>query len=274
MTQPTNVERELEGTGQVPNGQEAPHRQEDEQLEQELRRIRRRRLLGVVLTLLLVVTAVGVVTTLVGIGPFGIRLAQHGTIKVFVYNGTPHFAHINLDGMQHQIKPFEGKTVSCVGGELSIETELQLVERDEETRQAYKTEQRRFLERREFSASHQNYLYHIAEPSSSCLAIADMSTYYDGDSGGKLRLLGKVFPDSRLQPLDTEEVLYPSEVMPDKTADAVIWLGVVACDVLESDELSIDFLTIMAEQTRKEYEKMRELEREAARIMEEQLKQQ
>ncbi len=218
---------------------------------------RGRKVFTVVALVVGVLIALGGLTTLLGIGPFGYRLLRYGTVKIFVYNGTPHFAEVDVDGTVYDIKPYDGQTLEVVGGALVFDTTLRLVEEDVEKGIPYETDKHEHLERVEALVDGSNWLYHVALPESTCLAITDMSAYYNQTAGGKPKLLEAVFKDNRLRPLDVDDVIYPRGFLPDKAEPPVIWLGVVACVLLEEPALALIELQIEAEEARSLLERRR-----------------
>ena len=220
---------------------------------------RKRLLISAALVSIVAIAGIGALTTFLGIGPFGYRLFRYGMVKVFVYNGTPHFAEIEVEGSRYEIKPYEGEILELVGGELKLSTTLNLVAENPTTKKAERTEQREFLEDQSFLASGSNYLYHVALPDSTCLAIADMSSYYDGSGGGVPELVGTVFKDARLQELSVENIYFPQGTLPDKASPPVYWLAVVNCDVLREPKKALVNLRIQAEERRKQLQERRQI---------------
>jgi len=194
----------------------------------------RRRALTIAAVILGVILALGVVTWAIGIGPFGYRLFAYGNVNLFVYNGTPHFAELEIDGAEYEIKPYEGEMLELTGGELEIDTTLRLVKKNPETGVHEITDEREHLETKSFTGSNEtNWLYHVATEESTCLAITDMKAFYTDSGKPDPNIIGKVFKDERLRPLDYENVLYPQDALPDKIPGEIVWLAVVNCKLLK-----------------------------------------
>jgi len=214
--------------------------------------------MGVLLAGLLL-AAVGALTSWLGVGPFGWRYFKHGQSRIFIYNGTPHFALLDIDGNAFEVPPYRGRTYDVVGGDMAIHTRLQRVERNPDSGEFERTDTIDELEVRTFATERQNWLYHIAIPGSTCLAVTDVSALYGG-SGGTLEIIRAVFPEARLQPLPYDDVLYPQDILPDKGVPPVIWVAVVNCTVLAEPEKALINLQLEIEAGRR----LLELQRQSA----------
>lgn len=207
---------------------------------------------AVVVVMLVVVCGV---TMLLGIGPFGYRIFKYGMVKIHVYNGTPHFALVDIEGVDKEIPPFEGRTVEVVGGELEMSTVLQLVKENEEGIPE-RTDELRPLETQSFVADDENFLYHVATEESACVAIVDMTSFYRKGATKDPRLVGTVPKDRRLQVLDTETVFYSQSVLPDQLLEPpMLWLPSVACSMLSDPAKLLMTVKIRAVERRKALEK-------------------
>lgn len=236
-------------------GQPAP---EYDELDEPRPPGRGRRIATGLAVVAVIVGFIGLVTWAIGIGPFGWRLFRYGNLTLYVYNGTPHFAHVSIDGVDYEIKPYSGRTLNMTGGELEIETVLQLVETDLAARQSRITDTREPLEKLSFTGTSESpWLYHVALPESTCLAVTDLKPFYDG-SREDPRILDTVFKDARLRPLPYHNVIFPQEAMPDKISDELIWLAVVNCSLLrEAPHLAQQKIMADAIAARRDLEKRR-----------------
>jgi hypothetical protein len=172
--------------------------------------------------------AFGLVTWMLGLGPFAYRQILYGSTEIYLLNMTPRPVFVTLDsGRPIEVGPEEAERTPLLGGTTTLTT------RDEAGR---------LIEELEVRADGSPVLYNVE--GAKCLVLSDVSSFYLGgqpaDQGVKVV---KTFErGSRVVVLPPGQVIWPRKTLDDKVRDAekgVAWIDMVACPLLDPEEASV-----------------------------------
>jgi hypothetical protein len=170
-----------------------------------------------------IVMAFGLITWLLGLGPFAYRQILYGTSQIYVLNMTDQDVEVTLDkGTGLEVKAQQAQRTPLLGGTTTVVT------RDKQGKE---------LERFDVSVDGNPVFYNVG--GERCLVLAEVSSFYlpGRDKGVKII---ETFPKgTRVVPLPHTRMVWPRQTLRDEVSNAesgVAWIEMVACSLLDGEE--------------------------------------
>ncbi len=202
-------------------------------------------------TVLGIVLIFGLVTWLLGLGPFAYRQIWYGTSEVYILNMTAQNVEVTLDkGQAITIGPESAERTPILGGTTRI------VSRDATGE---------ILEDLEVFVDGNPVLYNVQ--GERCMALSDVSGFYLPTQPKGIEILATFPKGTSLIPLPNDRIIWPRETLRDQVKNAsagVSWIELVSCPLLDPDDrhvLEAHLDIVLTERKKKEQElkKMREM---------------
>jgi hypothetical protein len=200
-----------------------------------------------------VVLIFGLVTWLLGLGPFAYRQIFYGTSEIYVLNMTGRPVVVTLDrGTGLKVGPEAAERTPILGGT------TRLVTRDEAGA---------VIEELEVFVDGKPIFYNVQ--GERCLALSDVSSFYlpGREKGVEIK---EVFEKgTTLVHLPHERMIWPRQTLRDQVINAeqgVGWIEIVACPLLDPEERAVleghlDAQLTERKQKEQDEAKMREMQR-------------
>lgn len=199
--------------------------------------------------------AFGLLTWMLGVGPFAWRVIVYDSTELYVLNMSSEPVEVILDGgTAFEVPPEDARRKPIYGGVTHVETRKKSGELIEEV---------------EVTADGAPAVYNVG--GEACLALADVSSFYlpvpPTDKGVKVL---RTFPKGeRVVNLPTSRVIWPRKTLMDQVFEAdkgVDWVEIVACPLLDPQEAAVleaHLNVLLTERKKKQREE--ELKREMMR---------
>ena len=196
-----------------------------------------------------IVLVFGLVTWVLGLGPFAYRQILYGTSQVYVLNMTDAPVEMTLDnGLPIEVGVEAAERTPILGGT----TRVVITRGGEE------------LEREEVFVDGHPVFYNVG--GEGCLVLSDVSSFYLGDPNPRVEVKEVFEKGTKVIPLPHERVIWPRETLRDKVqgaAGGVAWLEIVGCSLITPDEqrlLESHLDVLLTERKRVEQERKKALE--------------
>jgi hypothetical protein len=172
--------------------------------------------------------AFGLVTWLLGLGPFAYRQILYGSTEIYLLNMTEQPVFVTLDrGKAIEVPPEGAERTPLLGGTTTISTRDAGGALDEEV---------------EVFADGSPVLYNVE--GRKCLVLSDVSSFYLGGTPEEqgVEIASTFDRGTKVINLPTERVIWPRKTLEDKIKGAeagVSWIDMVACPLLDPDERGV-----------------------------------
>lgn len=200
-----------------------------------------------------VVLAFGLITWMLGLGPFAYRQILYGTTQVYVLNMTDQDVEVTLDkGTGLEVKAEQAQRAPVLGGSST------LVTRDK---------QGKVIEEMEVFTDGRPLFYNVG--GQQCLVLAEVSSFYLPGRDKSVKIIEAFPKGTKIVPLPHDRMVWPRQTLRDQVKNAeggVAWIEMVACSLLDPEErhvLESHLYTKLTERKRIEEErkKLEELQR-------------
>jgi len=174
------------------------------------------------------VLAFGLITWLLGVGPFAWRVLAFDSTELYVLNMGKEPVEVTLDGgTPFEVAPEDARRRPIYGGTTHVVT---------------RTKDGALIEEIEVTADGAPAVYNVQ--GTACLALADVSSFFlkvpPANKGVKVL---KTFPQGeRVVNLPNPRVIWPRKTLMDQVFDAdkgVAWVEIVACPLLDPQEVNV-----------------------------------
>jgi len=188
--------------------------------------------------------AFGLITWLLGLGPFAYRQLIYGTSEVYILNLTDQDVEVTLDKSDPlAIQPDGYQRTPILGGTTTLVTRNKAGE---------------VLERVTVFVDGNPVVYNIK--GARCLVLSDVSTFYDPTKTNEVNVLATYEKGKTVVNLPNEKVIWPRETLRDEVKEAekgVSWVEIVACPMIDPEEkrlLSTHLSVLLTERKKRERE--------------------
>ena len=204
-------------------------------------------------SVLVVLLVFGVVTWLLGLGPFAYRQIWYGTSEIYILNMTARTVEVTLDkGTGISIGPESADRAPILGGTTHVVT---------------RGPDGEIIEELDVFVSGFPVFYNVQ--GERCLVVADVSSFYAPGKDKRVKILTRFSAGAKIVNLPHNNIIWPRQTLRDKVeggADGVAWVEIVACPLLEEEEehvLASHLEILLTERKRREQElkKLKEIQR-------------
>jgi hypothetical protein len=211
----------------------------------EARRHRLRRLGGALVVLVAIVAVFGVVGKVTGAGWFGYRMWMYDPGELYVLNLGSSPYQVSVDGAEPIEVPAEdARIVKLVGGTSEV---------------VVSDPKGEVLDRRQITIDGSDALLKVAG-ASPCLVAVDITSYYGGGGDREYPEILETFRDERFAYVPgTTHTVWPRKDLPprlDPEAGRAVWFELVACELLDEEDFSLQ--NYMATRLQMRFEKQKE----------------
>jgi hypothetical protein len=164
------------------------------------------------------VVGLGVVPKVMGFGFFGARLALSEDVLVHVLNTSGQDLKVTLSFTEPEDVP--AGTIQTLTG-ISGPGTLTIATMEGEVLSTHEID----LERPLF----------VNAQGSECLAVVDMSPYYNGGSqtGGGLQFVERIHEDQEIYQTTADYLVLPRRTFPDSVRGTIHWIDTISCSLLD-----------------------------------------
>ncbi len=164
------------------------------------------------------VVALGVGPRLMGFGFFGARLALSDDVLVHVLNTSGKDLRVTLSFTEPEDVP--AGTIQTLTG-ISGPGSLTIATMDGEVLSTHEIDLQRPL--------------FVNAQGSECLAVVDMSAYYNGGSqrGGGLTFVERIHEDREIYQTTADYLVLPRRTFPDQVRGTIHWIDTISCSLLD-----------------------------------------
>jgi len=185
------------------------------------------------------IAVIGVIPYLLGFGFFATRVIFSQDVNVYVWNFSGEELTFEIEFAEDVHLPAGMETVRTLTGPVTVAA----LNTDGEVVESFDLE----IERPLFYNSN----------GSTCFAVYDVTSYYDGTEDSRLRLVDRIYQDDRFYEIQAETVVLPRRPTPTQAIGDVHWIEPVTdCDNLDPayEESLLVQAEIRLQRRREEYE--------------------